>query len=313
MVIPLYGLFLVILIGAHLVLANANIGVFAVSVLDLILFGLAGRDLLLNFRGHGRAHLLQGIGLVLFALLITIWGTGFLFLPPTPVIAIQYGDGLMIGLAGNCFAAAFGATNFLLMCNDEFNTRLQTLVATDSLTGIANRRQLMERGEAEMARARRYNQPLTVVMIDLDYFKKLNDTFGHAAGDQALRQAAQVCEAALRDIDLISRSGGEEFVALLPQTPMAQGQEVAERLRTAIAAIDLVWGGDKIPLTASLGVAELRFGDASIDQVLARADQALYRSKADGRNRVSCEMPESPELSASSVPSEPARAANSAS
>ncbi len=301
MVIPLYALFLVAAAYAYGILNSANIGIFSVCVLDTILFGLAARDLLLNFNGRGRAHLIQGIGLALFSVLVLIWGGGFLMEPTTPVYKIQPGDGLVIGFVGNCFAAAFGATNFLLMCNDEFNARLQTLIGTDPLTGIANRRKLMERGEEEVARAHRYGHPLTVVMIDLDHFKALNDTFGHAAGDRALRDAAQACEAALRDIDLVSRSGGEEFAILLPQTPLVQGLEVAERLRQAVEQIDLQWGTAKVPVTASLGVAELHPEDASIDQVIARADRALYRSKAEGRNRVSHQILDGSELLAAAA------------
>ncbi len=296
MVAAVYVVFAAAVVVAYTVIGNAYLGVVAISILDMILFALAARDVLVNLRGRGRAHLIQGIGLCVFVVMVGIWGGSFFFMPPAPVVTIAYGGGLAVGLAGYCFSSAFGGMNFLLMCNDEFNMRLQVLVGTDPLTGVANRRKLMERGEAEVARAHRYQYPLTVVMIDLDHFKALNDTFGHAAGDHALREAAKVCVTTLRDIDLVARAGGEEFAALLPQTPLVQGLEAAERLRPAIADLRLRWGSAPVPLTASFGVAELHLEDASVDQVIDRADRALYRSKADGRNRVSHEMPETAEL-----------------
>ncbi|HEY1723271.1 MAG TPA: GGDEF domain-containing protein [Magnetospirillaceae bacterium] len=295
MVAALFALTLLTIIASYAI-ANANIGLFAICALDVVLFGLTARDVLMNLRGHGRAHVIQGVGLALLAVCLGSWGAGFLFIPASSVVTIQYnsGDvnGLAVGLIGNSFSAAFGALIFVLMCNDEFNLQLLNLVATDPLTGVANRRKLMERAEEEVSRAQRYNQPLTVVMIDLDHFKKLNDTHGHAAGDQVLKTAAQACVAALRDIDLMARSGGEEFAVLLPQTPLARGLEVAERLRQAMARIEVPLGEIKITFTASLGVAELAPGDTSIDHVMARADRALYRSKAGGRNQISHEIPE---------------------
>ena len=294
MVGALFAVTFVAIVASYAV-ANANIGLFAIGVLDVILFGLASRDVLLNFKGHGRAHVIQGVGLALLAVAIGIWATSFLFMPATAVVTIQYnGDtnGLAIGLVGNCFAAAFGALNFVLMCNDEFNLQLMTMAATDPLTGIANRRRLMERGEDEIARVQRFGQPLSMVMLDLDHFKAINDSHGHAAGDQVLRETAQACAAALRDIDMVARAGGEEFAILLPQTPLARGIEVAERLRQAIARIEVRTSDTKITFTASLGVAEFMPEDASIDRLMARADRALYRSKAGGRNCTSQEIPD---------------------
>jgi diguanylate cyclase (GGDEF)-like protein len=191
------------------------------------------------------------------------------------------------GLGATCIGSALGSVNFLLLCNDEFNTRLLTLVATDPLTGIANRRKLIERGEEEIARIQRSEQPLTMIMMDLDHFKRINDSHGHATGDRVLIQVAQACVGALRDIDLVARSGGEEFAILLPDTPLAQGLEVAQRLRQALARVEVLAGRHKVTVTASLGVAEFHPADGSIDHLMARADRAMYRSKAGGRDQVS--------------------------
>ena len=149
---------------------------------------------------------------------------------------------------------------------------------------------MIERGEEEISRIERVTQPLTMIMLDLDHFKTINDTHGHAVGDRVLKEAAQASVGALREIDLVARSGGEEFAILLPQTPLVRGLEVAERLRQAIARIHVPEAPAGV--TASLGVAEYAPGDASIDQLMARADRALYRAKAEGRNRVSHELAE---------------------
>ena len=166
--------------------------------------------------------------------------------------------------------------------------QLRQLATMDDLTGTLNRRAFFAAAEQEMERAVRYGNAVSVVMFDLDHFKQVNDSHGHAVGDQALREAATALRASLRDVDILGRLGGEEFAALLPETPLAGAVEVAERLRHAVSAIRIPLDGDHPPLTltASLGVAERLTEEITVDKVLARADLALYRAKADGRNRV---------------------------
>lgn len=272
-----------------LVRRDASMGLVSICIFDIVLNGLVVRDLFRNFRGHGRGHQFMGVCLALYLVMLIGWTVVLLVLPHQATLIDRMSETASWGIGALCFSAAMGPVAFLLMCNDEFNTQLQTMVATDPLTGIANRRRLMERGEEEIMRIQRFHQPLTVIMVDLDHFKKINDNHGHAVGDQVLKAAAQACVSALRDIDLVARSGGEEFAVLLPQTPLARGLEVAERLRLAIAAITVPTAGGRVAVTASLGVAEFSPDDTSIDQVLARADRALYRSKAAGRDRVSHE------------------------
>lgn len=165
---------------------------------------------------------------------------------------------------------------------------LRHLAATDPMTGLANRRRFFEIGEREVQSARRYASPLALLMIDIDHFKRVNDTFGHPAGDEVIKALAGACVDELRAPDAIGRLGGEEFAALLPKTSLAEAENAAERLRQAIANLALPLSCGTITFTISIGVAELKPADPSIQVLLQRADAALYESKARGRNRVTC-------------------------
>ena len=164
---------------------------------------------------------------------------------------------------------------------------LQRLATTDSLTGAANRRSFIDQATVEMARSKRHGFPLALVMMDIDHFKRINDTLGHAMGDAAIREVVLACTQLVRKQDLVGRLGGEEFALLLPQTELEPARLLVERLRETIAAIGLQKGGEPVPgLTASFGVTVLRDEDESVDDLLARADEALYTAKNAGRNRV---------------------------
>ena len=170
----------------------------------------------------------------------------------------------------------------------RMESQLRHLATTDDLTGCLNRRAFFVTAEQELERSGRYGGSVSVLMIDIDHFKQVNDRFGHAVGDRALKAATAAIRANLREIDSFGRLGGEEFAAMLPETSLAGALLVAERLRQAVAAIDLPLGEGQPPLriTASLGVAERTSEASGLDQILARADTALYRAKAAGRNRV---------------------------
>ncbi len=155
--------------------------------------------------------------------------------------------------------------------------RERMLARTDDLTGAFNRRHFFELAVHEVAVARRYRQPLSVVLFDIDHFKRINDTLGHDAGDEALRRVAAIVRDHLRESDLFARYGGEEFILLLSRTTSTQAAPVAERIRDEIARV--------AGITISSGVAELSFGDDSLDLLIRRADDALYRAKQEGRNR----------------------------
>lgn len=169
------------------------------------------------------------------------------------------------------------------------NARLEQLAQTDPLTQLLNRRALSERITAEMERALRYDSTLALLMIDLDHFKWVNDTYGHLVGDDVLRDVGQLLLATIRGSDIVARYGGEEFLVLLPETEEVGAVSFAERIRAAIDEYAFVRGSELPPLklTASIGVAV--FPAARIENVedlFSRADGALYRAKADGRNRV---------------------------
>lgn len=157
----------------------------------------------------------------------------------------------------------------------------------DSLTNAYNRRYLIDRLERERQRAVRTGQPLSLLMIDIDAFKAVNDRHGHAAGDLALQAVAKVCEGAMRQYDLLARYGGEEFVVLLPNTSLEQACLVAERVRAAVAATGIP-ALEGVSVTISLGVSQLDFAERDATPLLTRADQALYAAKRGGRNRWAC-------------------------
>lgn len=166
------------------------------------------------------------------------------------------------------------------------NAELQLLATTDQMTGVHNRHHFLSLLYHEFARERRHNTPLSLMILDLDFFKQINDGYGHAAGDEALRAFAKAAKRCLREMDALGRLGGEEFAILLPGTQVASAETVAERIRTAVAGIAIDTEFGTVRFTTSIGVTQSAADDASVDALLARADAALYTAKASGRNRV---------------------------
>ena len=163
---------------------------------------------------------------------------------------------------------------------------VQRLAITDSLTGLHNRRHLLELARHELQRARRYRLPMSVFMLDIDEFKRVNDTYGHAIGDQVLQGVAECCRQELRGVDVLGRYGGDEFAAVLSETGLPAACQVAERLRKSIAQRALDTKAGQVTVTVSLGVAVLDDEHLAPETLLDHADQALYVAKQSGRNRV---------------------------
>lgn len=165
---------------------------------------------------------------------------------------------------------------------------MRQLATTDALTGIANRRQLMDIGEREFARARRYGHPLSVLMVDIDKFKSINDGWGHPTGDRVIQELARLLMALARHQDVGGRLGGEEFAVILPVTDAGGAKVIAERLRVAVEKTDTVRvdDGAVVAFTVSIGVVALGTDEKTFDAMLQRADKALYQAKQNGRNRV---------------------------
>lgn len=159
----------------------------------------------------------------------------------------------------------------------------------DQLTEVYSRAYFLELLEKERQRAKRYAHPLSVIYLDVDYFKSINDRFGHYIGDLVLRGIGSACKQQLRTMDICGRLGGEEFALALPETPLEDAKRVAERIRGAIAALRVPAtdrDSDSIAISASLGVAADHSEGENLSELLNRADAALYRAKAKGRNRV---------------------------
>lgn len=171
----------------------------------------------------------------------------------------------------------------------DLNISLREASTHDSLTGIANRRLLTERLREEVDRAKRYDRPLSIAMLDIDRFKEVNDGYGHEVGDSVLVEVARVMDAELRDQDLCGRWGGEEFLILMPESRLEVAERVMQRLATSIASLVVRVNDDQLSVTASIGIAQLR-PEENYSSAVNRADAALMRAKRNGRNR--CERAE---------------------
>ena len=169
----------------------------------------------------------------------------------------------------------------------KYQQQLEEFAYVDSLTGLFNRRHFFELAEQESTRTLRHKRPLSILMIDIDEFKKINDIYGHTVGDKSLQELSDVFRQVVREVDMICRMGGEEFIILLTETDQAKAVEVAERLRALIESTKIVLDNQAaLHLTISIGVATLDKQADKIDAIINLADGALYEAKRTGRNKV---------------------------
>jgi len=209
--------------------------------------------------------------------------------------SLQYERQLVSGRWIECRGTPILGGRFMTIYRDVTQLRhliekLEQQASLDPLTGALNRRKFAEIAQREFNRAQRFARPLSFVVLDLDHFKAVNDTHGHAAGDAALCEVVALCKKGLRETDHIGRFGGEEFVLMLPETDINGAEVVANRLRLGVEAMIISIESAEIHLTISAGAAEVGPGHQSVDDVIAAADDALYQAKRDGRNKVVCHL-----------------------
>lgn len=211
------------------------------------------------------------------------------------VLEMQCKDGATFYVSSSATAQNDQSGDFAVACTSVFDitdriqleNKLERLAHIDPLTNISNRRHFYDQGKIELKRAVRYQHALAVLMFDIDYFKRVNDTYGHDGGDVVLKQLASHVHDSLRNLDIFARFGGEEFIALLPELSAEQAALVAERLRQEIADMQIVLpSGETMSITVSIGFAMLSPSDKQLDGIIKKADLALYQAKAQDRNRV---------------------------
>lgn len=206
---------------------------------------------------------------------------------------MRHSNGQKVWIDISGAAITYDPTLSLWLVNDiskqkSLEEELSHQVNHDFLTGLSSRSWFMQQMQIELHRAVRYSNPLSVLMLDIDFFKRINDTHGHQAGDLVLKSVADLCKHMLRDSDICGRLGGEEFALLLPETDQHQAYEVAERLRLGIEKAKIMLPADDttLQLTVSIGISSISSKEETVEALIARADKALYEAKNTGRNRV---------------------------
>ncbi len=253
----------------------------------LLALGAIAAQLRPNASGRARA---RGVLLVTFAtggVAFFVRGIAVTFMSD-PLQAFLYPStfqsAVFVAAAASAIVGTFG---FMLLHKERAENEAARMATMDPLTGAFNRRTFHEIAERDLARARRAGQPLSIIIVDIDHFRPVNDSFGNRVGDELLQKVADLIRAALRKEDMLVRYGGEEFLVMLPEVPGPGAVVVAGRIRKSVEAEPLVVGGQAVSLTVSVGVsARLDEGPESIENLLARAEEALSLAKQRGRNRV---------------------------
>ena len=253
---------------------------FVVQISATLLF-FTGVGLLCAWRGWQQRNI--GDGIIAWAALTMVVGI------PTALYQLQgdanYPQAQTIAFGVHSAAYALVAIGFLASVLIEYQQHLSHLATEDPLTRLLNRRGLEDALYISLAQAGRQGLPTAAIMVDIDHFKKVNDSFGHEVGDQVIRQVAEVLQHMTRASDVVARTGGEEYLLVLPSTNLDAARILAERIRLAIGERPLVVDHQRIPVTVSLGVACV-IGDVHLDELSQEADRAMYLAKRGGRNRV---------------------------
>jgi len=275
-------------------IAAAGLARYPAPRIALISAGLAGAFAALGVLGRRLGKEVPGRGYRL--LWIGAWCAGTLFIvraltaliAPTRLGLQQAPFASLITFVGHVATLAM-SLGFLLLLREKQELETERLAMTDALTGVYNRRTLFDLGEKEISRARRTGASLSVIILDLDHFKRINDKYGHLGGDAVLLRFVEVVRGCLRQSDVLTRYGGEEFCIILPDVGIAGAKVVGERIRATVEASTFFVGAIPLKVTSSVGVAALPNGggEVTLSTLVARADQALYIAKRDGRNRVS--------------------------
>jgi diguanylate cyclase (GGDEF)-like protein len=269
-----------VLLGAAVAAGASHERMTGVLSLIIALFAAGAAVMLLSRRNASLLQRIIGVNDALFALSILAWlglEGGRIGAALTLVGALAYLFSYLLMIV-----TGFG---FLLLCKQRDDARMRRLATIDSLTDTLNRRAFFERAESARQLALRLRKPIALLMLDLDHFKRLNDSFGHACGDEALRVFADTARGVLREHDLLGRLGGEEFALALPGTRLEGALQAAERLRIAVTEAPLPSCAEGYRMTVSIGLVMVEPNEA-LTAALARADHALYAAKTGGRNRV---------------------------
>jgi diguanylate cyclase (GGDEF)-like protein len=256
------------------------------AALYAVLMGASARAI---FRRHGPPGPIPGVTGAVFALgaaLMVVRGLTELLAvePVASVFPLEPGSLVVLGVLG--VLPLLSTVGFLLMCTERSQAELEKAAHMDYLTGICNRRAIEDLARRAIAAARRHGMPMAMMIVDIDHFKRINDQYGHECGDLALVESVRRLRVGLRAEDLVGRLGGEEFVAVMPNTDGTAALAAAERVRAAFASEPMRIDGHEVPVTVTAGVAVLRAEDQQFSHLLRRADRAMYAGKNAGRNQV---------------------------